>query len=353
MRMKRWIVFVLCAAMAFALAGCTFSAPSTVMTVDGKEIPAGLYLAYQREAYYSAQNQREDTKTPVLKSSIDGVKAADWIHTETVDNLKQYLWVEQKFEEAGLSFTQEEQESAEQWLNTIWSYSGELMTENGIGRETYRQLYMNSEKYAKLLEEYRAGPEGQITDEAAKQYMDETYYRIRRLMLPATDADSAALSAEKQAELDALAADLAQQLNDGANLDDLAEEALQQAYEICGREYTEDSLTSDLGSFFLSAETTGFEEDFVPSVMSAALGDAGVYQNNTADESVSQPVVYQKIANYESDDDFAENYREAVINEMTSVAFSDRLQAETEAYTVQESAFAVWCYRPSKLKESL
>lgn len=352
MKMKRWIAFALCAVLALSLTACKFSAPATVMTVDGTEIPAGIYLAYQRQAYYSAQSLREDAKVAVLKSSIEGMKAADWIHAETVDNIRQYIWVERAFEKAGLSFTQEELDAAEQWLDTMWSYSGALMEENGVGRQSYRLVYLNGEKYTKLLEAYRAGPDGEITENQAKEYMQKTYSRIRRLILPATDADSAALTPEKQAELDALADSLAERLNAGEKLEEVAEEALKQAYEICGREYTEDSLSSDLGAFFISEETTGFEEDFVPAVMAAAEGDAGVYQNNTAAEGVSQPVVYQKIANYEDDDDFTENYYEILQTEMTGAAFAEKMETEYAAYAVQEDGFAVWSYRPSNIRES-
>ena len=332
MKMKRWIAFALCAVLAFSLTACKFSTPATVMTVDGVEIPAGVYLAYQRQAYLNAQSLREDTKIAVLKSSIEGMKAADWIHAETVDSIKQYLWIERAFESAGLALTQEEM---------------------GIGLQSYRQVYLNSEKYSKLLEAYCEGPDGQVTKDEAKQYMQETYSRIRRLILPATDANSAALTPEKQAELDALANNLAERLNAGEKLDEIAEEALKQACEICGREYTEDSLSTDLGAFFISEKTTGFEEDFVPTVMAASVGDAGVYRNGAASEGVSQPVVYQKIDNFEDDADFTDNYYESLKNEIASTAFSENMEAEIEAYSVQEDGFAVWSYRPSNIKESV
>lgn len=353
MKMKRWIAFALCAVLALSLTACKFSTPAAVMTVDGVEIPAGIYLMYQYQAYSSARSQREDTSVAVLKTSIDGVKASDWIHTETVDDIKQYLWTERAFEASGLSFTQEELDSAEQWIDTLWSYNGALMEENGIGRESYRLVYLNSEKYTKLLETYREGPDGEVSEADAKAYMQETYSRIRRLILPATDADSAALTPEKQAELDALAGQVVERLNAGEKLDEIAEEVLKQAYEICGREYTEDALSTDLGAFFIAEETTGFEEDFVPTVMAASVGDAGVYQNNTAREDVSQPVVYQKIENYEDDVDFTENYYEILQSEITGVAFSDNMKAGFEAYAVQENGFAVWSYRPSNIKESV
>lgn len=353
MKMKRWIAAVLCAVLALSLTGCKFSAPACVMTVDGEEIPAGLYLMYQYQAYSSARSRREDTSAAVLKSSIDGVRAADWIHTETVSAVKRCIWIERAFEQAGLSFTQEELDAFDQRIESIWSYSGALLEENGVGKQSYRRMYLSEEKYVRLLEEYRSGPDGDITQAQARAYMNETYSRIRRLILPATDAESAPLAADKQAELDALAADLAERLNAGGSLDDLAEETLKQAYELCGREYTEEALSSDLGAFFISEETTGFEDGFVPTVMAASVGDAGVYQNNTSNEDVSQPVVYQKIDNYEDDADFTENYWEILQNEMTSVAFSDRQKAETDAYDVQEDGFAVWMYRPSNIKESV
>lgn len=196
-----------------SMAACKFTTPAVVMTVEGEDIPAGLYLMYQYQAYSSAKSKLEDKSAKVLKSEIEGVKAEEWIHNETVASAKRYVWVEKAFAEAGLTFTEEEQASIDSQLDAIWANNEALLAANGIGRENYRRFYECEAKYEKLLAEYQDGESDKITDAEAKKYMDETYSRIQTLVLPTTDADSAALPDEKLEELNALAAQLADDLN--------------------------------------------------------------------------------------------------------------------------------------------
>ena len=205
MKLKKFTGLLLCAALALSMVACKFTTPAVVMTVEGEDIPAGLYLMYQYQAYSSAKSKLEDKSAKVLKSEIEGVKAEDWIHNETVASAKSYVWVEKAFAEAGLTFTEEEQASIDSQLDTIWANNEALLAANGIGRENYRRFYECEAKYEKLLAEYQDGESDKITDAEAKKYMDETYSRIQTLVLPTTDADSAALPDEKLEELNALA----------------------------------------------------------------------------------------------------------------------------------------------------
>ena len=177
--------------------------------------------------------------------------------------------------------------------------------------------------------------------------MDETYSRIQTLVLPTTDADSAALPDEKLEELNALAAQLADDLNAGSSMDELGPETLEKAFEICGREYAEDTASSYMSKSFLTAESTSYSEEFVQGVVAAEVGAAGVY------DGYSVPMIYQKIANYEDNDDFTANYKTTILSEITSAAFSDKVEEETAAYAVTEDASAVKTYSPSKIRESV
>ena len=214
-------------------------------------------------------------------------------------------------------------------------------------RENYRRFYECEAKYEKLLAEYQDGESDKITDAEAKKYMDETYSRIQTLVLPTTDADSAALPDEKLEELNALAAQLADDLNAGGSMDELGPETLEKAFEICGREYAEDTASSYMSKSFLTAESTSYSEEFVQGVVAAEVGAAGVY------DGYSVPMIYQKIANYEDNDDFTANYKTTILSEITSAAFSDKVEEETAAYAVTEDASAVKTYSPSKIRESV
>ena len=81
-------------------------------------------------------------------------------------------------------------------------------------------------------------------------------------------------------------------------------------------------------------------------VVAAEVGAAGVY------DGYSVPMIYQKIANYEDNDDFTANYKTTILSEITSAAFSDKVEEETAAYAVTEDA-AVKTYSPSKILESV
>ena len=314
------------------MAACKFTTPAVVMTVEGEDIPAGLYLMYQYQAYSGAKSKLEDKSAKVLKSEIEGVKAEEWIHNETVASAKRYVWVEKAFAEAGLTFTEEEQASIDSQLDTIWANNEALLAANGIGRENYRRFYECEAKYEKLLAEYQDGESDKITDAEAKKYMDETYSRIQTLVLPTTDADSAALPDEKLEELNALAAQLADDLNAGGSMDELG---------------PEDTASSYMSKSFLTAESTSYSEEFVQGVVAAEVGAAGVY------DGYSVPMIYQKIANYEDNDDFTANYKTTILSEITSAAFSDKVEEETAAYAVTEDASAVKTYSPSKIRESV
>ena len=347
MKLKKFTGLLLCAALALSMAACKFTTPAVVMTVEGEDIPAGLYLMYQYQAYSGAKSKLEDKSAKVLKSEIEGVKAEEWIHNETVASAKRYVWVEKAFAEAGLTFTEEEQASIDSQLDTIWANNEALLAANGIGRENYRRFYECEAKYEKLLAEYQDGESDKITDAEAKKYMDETYSRIQTLVLPTTDADSAALPDEKLEELNALAAQLADDLNAGGSMDELGPETLEKAFEICDREYAEDTASSYMSKSFLTAESTSYSEEFVQGVVAAEVGAAGVY------DGYSVPMIYQKIANYEDNDDFTANYKTTILSEITSAAFSDKVEEETAAYAVTEDASAVKTYSPSKIRESV
>ena len=44
MKLKKFTGLLLCAALALSMAACKFTTPAVVMTVEGEDIPAGLYL---------------------------------------------------------------------------------------------------------------------------------------------------------------------------------------------------------------------------------------------------------------------------------------------------------------------
>ena len=50
MKLKKFTGLLLCAALALSMATCKFTTPAVVMTVEGEDIPAGLYLMRKKQA---------------------------------------------------------------------------------------------------------------------------------------------------------------------------------------------------------------------------------------------------------------------------------------------------------------
>lgn len=350
LKLKKITGLLACAAMALSLAACKFTTPAVVMTVEGEQIPAGLYLMYQYQAYGTARSKQVDTSADVLKSEIEGVNGAEWIHTKTLDSVKRYIWVERAFADAGMSFTEEEQASIDSQIESIWSYNEELMAANGVGLENYRRYYECESKYEKLLAQYTEEQSDLITDDEAKQYMDEMYSQIKTVTLPVTDEESNSLSEDQMSQMNELAEQLAADLNDGGDFDELAAQTLEQAFEIAGRTYSEDSAAQYISSGYVKANTITYPEEVVDAAMAAQVGDAMVY---IYDDYSGIPMVYQKVANYTDDDDFAQNYRSTIVSEIASADYAQKVEQETADYSVEEDASAVKTYSPSKVKESV
>lgn len=350
MKFKKIAGFLLAAVLVLSMAGCTFAAPQTVMTIDGMEIPAGIYLMIQYQAYLNAAQQMQQlsgSTADVLSGDIEGQKGSAWIHDETMKNLRRYVYTEKAFSEKGLAFTDEEQAGMDTQVDQIWAYNEAILTANGVGRESYRRVYESGQKYNKLLEVFREDPANIVPDDEAKAYMDETYVRVQVLSLPLTGSDYKALPEDKAQQVRDRANEVDAALKSGKTLDEVGEEALKDAFEICEREYSEDLLPTYMNKMFLSHETASYPEEFLDALFKAQIGDSEI------DESSGIPMVYQKIANYESDEDFVENWRSAVMDDITGAAFTEDVEAAVAAYTVNENGSAVRTYSPSKIKTTV
>ncbi len=329
------------------LAGCTFSTPRTVLTIDGTEVSAGVYLLTQYQAYLSAKDKLTDAQANVLTADVEGKKGAEWIHDETIQNLRRFVYTEKRFAEKGFSFTEEERSAMDAAVENVWASAGAVLTANGVGRESYRAAYENTQKYQKLLKDYTDSPEGAVSVDDAKAYMDKEYVRVQMLSLPVTGADYDALPEEEADKVREKADGLVAALSDGGKLDDLAAKTLEEVFGICGREYSDDLLTNYLTASFLTKEDATYSAEFLQSFFDAEKGYA------TVNNDFGLPIVFQKIDNYESDAQFKEEYYDSLASEISTAAFADMVKAEMGELDVTENASAVRTYSPKKIRETV
>lgn len=191
--------------------------------IDGVQIPAGVFIYYLESAHYEAQQklseqqaaetsadlspegaaaQSSETVTlPLFSSQIDGVDAKQWIYDEATKSMQEYAAVETKFNEYGLTLTDEDKETAQVYLDQMWEYAGEYYTSMGISENSYKSIFLNSSKKQKLFETiYSEGGEKAVSDDELKAYLDENYALINYIEVELRDGEGNLLKSEGKAE---------------------------------------------------------------------------------------------------------------------------------------------------------
>ena len=93
-----------------------------------------------------------DTGSEVLRSQVDGQNASEWVKEKALDYLYSYCYVNQKFNELGLSLDEDELDSVEYVTNNMWGYYKEPFENMGIAESSFREAYSTyNAKLSKLL----------------------------------------------------------------------------------------------------------------------------------------------------------------------------------------------------------
>ncbi len=190
---------ILSAAVLLSCASCGEDLSWTYRLGD-YEVTSGMFVGMGIDAYQSAYTKENiDTSLPLKDQTIGEENALDWAREQAKDYAKEYLYIEQRFDEMGLSFTDEELATMEEnadyyWNNLYQSY----YEEEGCGEESYRALYFNGYKKTAVFDAtYGEGGELEVPASELTAYFDRDYRKIRYLILPLTDADGNALEGEE------------------------------------------------------------------------------------------------------------------------------------------------------------
>ncbi|MEG0896218.1 MAG: hypothetical protein RSD01_01030 [Ruthenibacterium sp.] len=341
MKQSKTIALTLCAAiLGTALTGCSFKTPATVLTVDGKEIAAGLYLMEQMQAYSDASAKAQSAD--VLKAEVEGVPATEWIHNKTIEGVRRYCYLTKEFDAAGLSFTQEEQATHDTQIDKNYETNSKMLSDNGIGKESYREYYLAEAKYQQLFTAYNE--KNKVSNKDGMSYMDAHYSRVKTLILPTTNADGKAVDDATLTKIKEEGESLKKALADGGDFDKLAEDSIKKVLQLCKQEYTAENLTQYYSTAFVSPDGTAtYPPEFVAMVMGAKVDEAGIY------EYYNSPLVYQKIVNYTDETDF-EGYKMAIDSAVNNEKFDAEVLAGAAKLELTENAAAVKTYSPKKIK---
>ena len=219
--------------LLLAASGCTITTPSSVGSIGDVEIPAGIYLLAQYNAYNTASGDADlatgesarDVKA-VLRAECTGTigdeevttDGADYIAQLTLRSLEYYAAVETMFDELSGVLDDAATSEAADTAASVWESNGDLYAANGISQATIEQYLLNNQKAQACLE-LLYGENGQtpVTEAEYTDYLQNECLYIDEVQLPLFDANTYAFADEEQAdEIQALAEECPATLNEWA-----------------------------------------------------------------------------------------------------------------------------------------
>lgn len=311
-------------------------------TIDGSDIPAGIFIYYLQSAYYSAQSKLNEensassdaiasadgttTTAAVFSSQIDGKDAKTWIYDEATKSMQEYAAIEAKFTELGLTITADEKDAAKVYCDQIWDYAGEYYTKMGISEKSYTSLYLNSQKRDKVFKTiYSEGGEYAVSDDEIKTYLDENYAMINYIAMELKDGSGNLLKSDGKAEMMSMAESYVERYKNGEDFDALNAEytAYYDNLKAAAAEEAANAAADE-------AETETSTAEVTPSDAEAALEDNAdeiTDSAETAEDATEAPT--EDTAEAEETADTAEETAEA-----------DSTTTEEAAETTENSADA-------------
>ncbi|MBR1752498.1 MAG: hypothetical protein IJ740_16795 [Ruminococcus sp.] len=195
---KKVAAFVTAAAMAASMVGCADT--SYVLTADGENINAGIYIDYM----FSAMNQQiyiwqyTGVTENFFDQKVGDQDFADYLLTTAMDNTKKYAAVEKLFKESGLKVSAEDMKSINNDISDSWEDGHEMYEKEGISKDSLKKVLVNAKK-EEMLFDYYYGTDGKeaVSKEDLKKYMDENYLRFKSITISKSTAED---DATKEAE---------------------------------------------------------------------------------------------------------------------------------------------------------
>lgn len=319
-------------------------------TIDGSDIPAGIFIYYLQSAYYSAQSKLNEensassdaiasadgttTTAAVFSSQIDGKDAKTWIYDEATKSMQEYAAIEAKFTELGLTITADEKDAAKVYCDQTWDYAGEYYTKMGISEKSFTSLYLNSQKRDKVFKTiYSEGGEYAVSDDEIKTYLDENYAMINYIAMELKDGSGNLLKSDGKAEMMSMAESYVERYKNGEDFD-----ALNAEYTAYYDNLKATAAEEAANAAADEAETETSTAEVTPSDAEAALEDNAdeiTDSAETAEDATEAPI--EDTAEAEETADTAEETAEADSTTTEEAAETTETSADASAEETSDS----------------
>ena len=379
---KKFISLGLALAMLLGVAGCNITTPATVGSIGGVEIPAGIYLLAQYNAYSTAASNADlatgetaNDVSAVLKASVTGTigdeevttDGADYISRLTRRAIEYYAAVETMFDELGATLEDAATSEAAENADSMWESNGDVYEANGISKDTLEAYLLNGQKAQACLE-YMYGENGQqpVTEAEYEEFLKNDCRYIDSVYLPLMDTSTYTFaSSEQAAAIDTLADDCLAYLktNAPASMDSAsaymimyqaALEYVPQAMEILGStDFDKSQSVYYCGSQLYTPSSLSSYDDgnggnmLTDAVDAAGYGEWVKVNLGTAIALVRKvnPLEQGTVSNFQTQYD--------LLSELKGEDFTNELYAEGAAMEHNLNESAMNTYKASNIKRSV
>lgn len=291
---KKASALLLGSAIALSLAACSSNIAGPDISygaeIDGMKVPAGVFISKQFDAYYdavyytdpneeTAETSAETTSeeaaetTSIWDKVIEGKAIEEWVNDEATKSMQQYVAVEKKFDELGLSFTDEEMEAAKAYIDSVWEYYGESYEEIGVGKNSQLLIYLNTIKKSNIFNYYYGeGGEKAATEEEIRNYLEENKARINYIEMTLKVGEGNLLKSDAKADEMTRAEEYVERIKGGEDFNVVLKEYNDFRKQLEASANTEEAASSE-------------EENELPD-NTMVITKKGVYPSSSVNEKV-------------------------------------------------------------------
>lgn len=301
---------------------------SYVMTAGDSKINAGIYIyneltemSYQMTMMYYQKGIKKD----YFDQKVDGKAFDEYLSDYALTATKEYAAVVDKFNELGLTLSDEDIKSINDSISSTWDSQGEFYESEGISKESVKLALKGSKMREELFDHYYAeGGEEAVSDDEMVKYLDDNYLRYKSISFAKTKASTDSSSSATDSSTDS--ADAANE-EAKAKRDEFLEKAQGVSFDdfdriideyndyVASKKASDSSSAADSDSSASDSSTASDDTSSVSDIdtSSTASDDTSSVSDSTAasdtdssaDSSSSAPDPYanEKMMNYGTMDD--------------------------------------------------
>lgn len=381
---KKISAVALCSAMALSLGACgnNIAGPDTTYAavIDGYKVPAGVFIAMQMNSYYDAAYYTEPTDeseettvsteaaettaseteatttTAFTDKVIEDKPVREWINDEATKSMQEFVAIENKFDELGLAFEDNEKEKTKVYLDSLWEYYGENYENAGISEDSQLLIMLNSTKKNMIFDHYYAeGGQDEISEADIRAYLEENNKRINYIKMELKDGEGNLLKSDGKAEIKTMAEDYIDRIKGGEDFatvskeySDYYDKLVADAAESTDDEASDDSAdTEETESSYTDNETVISKDGTSPS--EAVVTKA--FESKTGDVFlVEEDEVYYVVTVLDlyADENYYSDNESTVRHELKDDEFDQTVESWTEAQDVEINEAAYKRYKIEK-----